>query len=351
MGGYTRKFRKTYTVHGVAQGTVSYPASQNGGTKSVAINYSVDVPFEVDCHIDTNPFEKSVQGCNLQIDALTTSVVATQTAEVRAKRENAEKVGGQLISGFFGYIRSEISQQISELKATISSQLVHLLKLKENCESKQEVMKNDYHRIASRYRDIFTDLDEELKNRVFQLDKPAFGLVEEICTEINRPANDMLLNTVTVGNAETMGLESVLCSSRMKDKTRQLLYSGQSFLRQNRRLKEGIEAILTHEKVTGPIFVPVLYTEGNDDRQGTVSRLYYPPLEALERNSGKIAQLLDGNNRTWTEMEEAEREGIEGYLKREMSREYSNENPHKARVSQLIFSMWKNTALQVLSGN
>lgn len=349
--GYTRRFNRTYTVTGTAHGTMSYPASQNGGSKSVSVNYSVDVPITVDCHVDTSPFEHSVTRCNTQIDILTGTVVATQTAEVQAKKASSKKVGKHLIEGFFGYIRSEITQQISELSAKVKAHIGHLVEMAKTCRSKQEVMQRDFAQIKSRYGNTFSELDKELRNRVLELDKPAFQFVKEAMWEINRPAKDMLLNTVTVGNLEMTGLESVLCSSGMKQKTLALLYDGRRFLQQNRKLKTSIETMLVDEECSHTIYVPVLYTQSSDNNQGKVSRLFCPPLSVMKENAGKISQSIETGCQNWTAMTKESRTRVEGYLKREISQAMPDGNTHAERVAGMIFKMWSEAPLQVLAGN
>ena len=49
------------------------------------------------------------------IPLLTGAVVTTETAAIAAKRKNAQKVGDTVVNGFFSYVKSEISQQISEI--------------------------------------------------------------------------------------------------------------------------------------------------------------------------------------------------------------------------------------------
>jgi hypothetical protein len=60
---YTRRYHEvvTKTV------SVSYPASQNGGSTSV----TVSVPVDVNIHVDTLPFDSSINSCNNTVNTLT----------------------------------------------------------------------------------------------------------------------------------------------------------------------------------------------------------------------------------------------------------------------------------------
>lgn len=109
---YSRSFTKTIAIH--YSGTVNYPASQNGGSVSFSGTEYEDVTVNV--HVDTAPFDASVDHCNTSVGVLTGAVVATEAAQTASIRKNALKVGNTIIEGFFKTVRSEISQQIMELK-------------------------------------------------------------------------------------------------------------------------------------------------------------------------------------------------------------------------------------------
>ncbi len=61
---YSRKYHETITVRGSKTVTVSYPKSESGGSKTVTVDYVENVPVDVNIHVDTNPFDDSVEHCN-----------------------------------------------------------------------------------------------------------------------------------------------------------------------------------------------------------------------------------------------------------------------------------------------
>ena len=60
---YNRRFSKTITIR--YSGTVSYPASERGGT--ISYSGTATEVVDVNVHVDTNPFDHSVSNCNGQI--------------------------------------------------------------------------------------------------------------------------------------------------------------------------------------------------------------------------------------------------------------------------------------------
>jgi len=168
---YTRRYSETVskTV------SVSYPSSQEGGSTSV----TVDIPVDVNIHVDTSPFDRSVENCGENVNILTAAVVATESAEIASREFNSRKVANTILGGFFSYIRSEISQQVAELSQNIDADFMHLKELAKSCLAKKKQMEGDYNRISSRYVKIFGDLNNELTNRIYELDKPAFVFKKE----------------------------------------------------------------------------------------------------------------------------------------------------------------------------
>ncbi|GAB1375052.1 hypothetical protein MASR1M46_19410 [Bacteroidales bacterium] len=68
---YRRSFHKRIAIH--YSGSVSYPASQNGGSVSYSGTEYEDVEVNID--VETTPFDHSIVSCNNTL-ALTGSVVA-----------------------------------------------------------------------------------------------------------------------------------------------------------------------------------------------------------------------------------------------------------------------------------
>lgn len=99
---YSRRFSRTVSVH--YSGTVSYPASQTGG--SVSYSGTAHELVEVDVHVDTGAFDASVAHCNNSVSGLTASVGAMNAAQCLAIRQNADKISKSIIDGFFSTVRT-----------------------------------------------------------------------------------------------------------------------------------------------------------------------------------------------------------------------------------------------------
>lgn len=213
---YTRKYHEIITVRGKRTITVSYPASQSGGSKSVTVDYEEKVPVDVNIHVDTKPFDNSVEHCNENVNVLTAAVVAAETAQIISIDKNAKKVATTVVNGFFSYIKSEISQQIAELTQSIDAQLMHLRELANSCAQKKTQMEGDFLRISSRYVKIFDDLNNELRNRIFELDKPTFQFKKELDNQKIRNTENDMVNTVAIFGREGGTIQNQIGTSFTK---------------------------------------------------------------------------------------------------------------------------------------
>ena len=101
---------------------VSYPASKNGGTMNQTVR--------IDVFLKNEEFNTSVDHCNQSVNLLTGSIVATEAAQVEIIEENSQKIASSLVRGIFGYIHSEISQQIAELSQSVDAQILFFIKKK-----------------------------------------------------------------------------------------------------------------------------------------------------------------------------------------------------------------------------
>ena len=110
-------YSRFYTVSVPYSGTVSYPASESGGSKS----YSGSVPVDITIEVDTDDFDASVDRCKGHVNGLTAAVAATEAAEVEAKKLSSRKIAQSILKGFFNYVGADLSQKIKELHSSVES--------------------------------------------------------------------------------------------------------------------------------------------------------------------------------------------------------------------------------------
>jgi|WetSurMetagenome_2_1015567.scaffolds.fasta_scaffold00598_15 hypothetical protein len=336
---YTRRYRETITVSGSQTESVSYPASQNGGTTSVTVYYTEEVPVDVNIHVDTVPFDNSVNHVTGKIDLLTGAVVATEVAEIESKAVNAKKVGDSIISGFFSYIRSEISQQVAELSQNIDAHLMHLRELSQSCIAKKKQMEGDYLRITGRYVKIFDDLNNEVKNRIYELDKSAFVFKEETDNQKIRTFDNTLVNVVTIFGLESSSLQSKIGVSIAKKRALNTLNKSKSFLWNQNKLNATIQNCMLNENKACSVFTPVCFVETNNINNQIDKKVYSSQyLSALNDKSlsKRLVEEFSSDNIKWENLPMDNQKNISLFFNEELNSRSSANDKHSVRVREMI---------------
>jgi hypothetical protein len=336
---YTRKYHevvsKTVTVR------YSYPASENGGSGSKSV--TVDIPVDVNINVDTNPFDRSVAGCNTSVNALTGAVVATEAAQIASIDANSKKVAGTIVDGFFGYIRSEISQQVMELSQKIDSHLLHLRELGKTCVGKQKQMEVDYNRISSRYLKIFDDLNKELENRIFELDKPAFVFKRQIDSHADRTSDNDLVSTVAVFGREGGELQAKISASVAKKRALNAINQANIFLWKQKKLQSTINQSMLNESVAATQFLPVCFIETNGEKSQTNRNVYQADfLPKIKRNE----MIENFKSQHWANGTKEQKDNIQRYFYSEVSNAYASVNQHDERVKNMLVKIFNINSIQ-----
>lgn len=250
-------YRRSYTGYVHYSGTVSYPASQNGGS----VSYSGSEPVYITIDVDTNAFDASVGHCNNAVNALTGAVVATEAAQVESKRQASKQIASTIVKGFFDYVGADLSQKIKELSSKCESLFIALMGHKDNCLSKSKQMQDDYNRISKRYSKIFEDLDKETVSRIEVLDKPTFQFAESAQNLVDRNSNTELLGISTISANESIKLETVLSCSHVKQQASVLLDKANCYLQGTYRLANSVRDMLDDSQAENEILLPVMFVE------------------------------------------------------------------------------------------
>lgn len=337
---YTRRFAKNITVH--YSGSVSYGPSQSGGSKSYSGTVTETVYFDV--HVDTEPFDEEVHEMKGHVDLLTGSVVATEAAHVASINETSRQVGDTIISGFFKTVKSDISQQITELKTRSEALLLQLNKLASQCNEKKRQMGVDYQRLAERYSKIFTDLNNELENRIYSIDEPVFHVARSLDSVGNLNGDNGLIAVASISSGETSRVHSMIAANLAKKEAINAIEMGKKYLSVQRATDIVLDKCLLPVGKGATLSSPYCFLE-TTNADGTLNREVYssPLLEGVDKES--LASKLNG---LWgREVNESEVRAIGEYFNTSIAGELSNsKNEHEKRVAQMTAKLFdlSNTA-------
>ena len=336
---YSRSFTKRISIP--YSGKVSkYVTFDLGGGKTVSrtveMEYSgvAQEDVVVNVGVDTDPFDASVQHCNNTVGLLTGAVVATESAQVASVKSNAMKVGQTIVNGFFKTVRSEISQQIVELSNQIKAILLHLDGLGKRCVEKQRQMETDYHRLSERYLKVFAELDGELKNRVFELDRPAFVFKQLSDQSACRSLGNDLISTAAVSGLENSRLEAMISASVTKKHALEAIRKADVFLERQAFANEQLRHCVLNDDAEGGYYVPVCYLETCGKEDWADKAVFRPDILKGQNGDALVEQLsqCDWDGKPTNEAEER----IRLYFNSEVSSHYAASDLHESRVRNCI---------------
>ncbi|MDR1882799.1 MAG: hypothetical protein LBR26_08475 [Prevotella sp.] len=222
----------------------------------------------IDCVLDTDPMAQKISSVSSHVNATTTAVVAMQTAVVLAESKAADHVCDNVNRGFYTLIRSQISQKTAKLKSEVDSHLMHLNQQRKQLLAIKGRMERDYNMISSRYLKLFNGLNQNLRQRIFELDKPTIDFaVKEVEKVSNR--TKYLTATVPVSQLESLAASQRIIASNVKFRGLKVINSMTRFLADMSEQKKLTDQVLLtgSVKIENTSFsVPIVISECNFDK-------------------------------------------------------------------------------------
>lgn len=333
---YTQTFRRRIAVPYSGSVSVSYPASQSGGTATGYYSGTAYEDVEVDIYVDTDPFDDSIHGCNSSVGGLTASVATMNAAQCAAIADNAEKVSSTIINGFFQTVRTDLSTQRAELQQTIQARLLLLQQQKKMLLDLQKKMSEDYARTSARYTKIFSELNDELANRIHEIDRHVFRFVEDVETQNNRMLKtDMIQSAVTMGKESSI-LQAQLNVATMKNHALQAMSQAQNFLLNKAVSERTIQQSIIEGKGDERYYVPVCYMRTESANKAVEQKCVFPDYYASQK--ANIEQKITANFEQM-DMPMETSEQIKSYVQSEIASNLPHNDAHSERVRNMINKM------------
>ena len=221
--------------------------------------------------VDTKPMAEEMRSVSRHVNATTGAVVAMQTAVIIAEEKAADHVCNNVNKGFYSLIRSQISQKMAKLQSEVDYHLMQLVQQKNALLSIKNRMQKDYNMIASRYIKLFNGLNSNLKQRVFELDKPTIDFaVKEVDKVSNR--SKYLTATIPIAQLESLAASQKIVASNVKYRGLNVIKSMRSFLFEMNTQKKLTDQILISEgryTETATVYIPIVICECNRDKTDT----------------------------------------------------------------------------------
>jgi len=218
--------------------------------------------------VDTQPMANELNSVSRHVDVTTGAVIAMQTAVIVAEERAADHVCANVNRGFYSLIRSQISQKLAKLQSEVDSNVMQLVQQKNALLGIKNRMQRDYNMISRRYIKLFNGLNTNLKNRVFELDKPTIDFARK---EIDKVSNrtKYLSATIPISQLESISVSQKILASNVKQKGLGAINSMKSFIHEMNMQKNLTDQILINDKGVvniGKCYIPVVLYECNSDK-------------------------------------------------------------------------------------
>ena len=265
---------------------------------------------DINSHVDTDPFDESVDHCSNNVGMLTASIGGYKVAHVKAKRDASDKIVNSATNGFMGMISQSLDMQSASQDAAMKAVAGELVMQCKELGHKHDVMNNDYNRIKGRYTSLFDNLDKELKRRIHFLVKPCFNFVENIRQEQNRRISSNLLSTATLGARESEAARTAIQASKVKANAAQLIAAARDHVASHIHTEEVMKAVSVEGCENLTYYVPVMLYSQNDEK-GTQQNIVANPQTAqgINQNANTTFTHLGGHP-----MPPPERQRIDNYF-------------------------------------
>ncbi len=331
---YSQSFYRRVAVPYHGSLTVTYPASQYGGTQTVYYDGTAYEDVEVDVHVDTSPFDASVANCNHQVCGLTASVGAMNVAQCAAISENAEKVSNTIIDGFFHTVRTDLATQKIELEQVIEARLILLRQQAASLLGKQKEMEDIYARTTARYQKLFSDINNELSVRIHEIDQPVFSFVADIDAQGDRMLHtDMVQTAVTFGK-ECCMLQAQLGAAMVKYHALEAMTQAQNFLISKAQSEKTLRKTCIEGNGYDRYYIPVCFMKTESDHQHEERRCLVPDFQFF--GSGSLEEQLCEELEEFDMALGVDRNQILTYVQSEISNSIPAKDVHSQRVRDMI---------------
>ena len=330
---YHRSYRRTVAVR--YSGTISYPASQSGGTKSYSGTAYEDI--DIDIYVDTNDFDRSINNCNNTVNGLTASIGAMNAAQCKAIQDNADKVSKSIIDGFFLSVKTDLQTQKAELEQVIESRLVLLRQQAESLREKQKNMSEDYARTSARYQKIFNDINNELSVRIHQIDQPIFDLVKDVDSQSDRMLHTDMVQTAVTFNKECGTLQSQINVALVKKHALSAMTQATNFLISKANSEATLQKTSLQKTDNDTYFIPSCYMETKSE-DGRIDQKCLVPQKFSNILAPELCKTL--SKRDLGSNTEDESKQIKSYFEDEIANKFKDDDSHSSRVKAMIYQMF-----------
>lgn len=241
--------------------------------------------------VDTHEMAEEMKHVSRTVAGTTAAVGAMHTAVIAEEASSAQRICANLNNGFYYSVVAQIEQKYAREKSQSDALAIELIQYQKELASLKVRMGKDYNAFTVRYTRLFDTLNNELKNRVYELDRP----VMEFCREKIKLMQQRICNlisTVPVNQSESLTATQMIAAAHIKENAKELIESIKDYIKNDKKVEEDAGSIRQPEGVQKEEchYLPFILMEDDNTKQ----------LHLFGNNlSQTITESLTGQDRQW----------------------------------------------------
>lgn len=242
---------------------------------------------QYDIHVSTQPMADKIDVVSDKVDMTTGAVAAMETAVIAQEKSSTEQICGKLDVGFFNVVISQIAQKLANENAKARALAIELMQQQKALQSLQSRMTGDYNMIGSRYAKLFGSLNQELRNRISELDKP---LMDYCSQQVKQLQNRIygLVSGVPVLQSESLTATQAIAAAHIKRNAQNLISAAGEYIKHDKQQERTTQNLwsskIDEEKI---YYVPMIIDEENTELRSGASMI--KENQALKTALGDVA--------------------------------------------------------------
>jgi hypothetical protein len=242
---------------------------------------------QYDIPVSTQPMANKIDVVSNKVDLTTGAVVGMETAVIAQEKSSTEQICGKLDIGFFNVVISQIAQKLANENAKARALALELMQQQKALQGLQSRMTGDYNMISARYAKLFGSLNQELRNRITELDKP---LMDYCSQQVKQLQNRIygLVSGVPVLQSESLTATQAIAAAHIKRNAQSLIEAAGEYIKHDKQQEKTTSnlwnAKIDEEKV---YYVPMIIDEENTELRSGASVI--KDNQALKAAIGDVA--------------------------------------------------------------
>ena len=296
--------------------------------------------------VDTQPMANTLDYVSSNVQDVTTSVVAMQSAVVIAQQEASKQICKNVDTGFFVLMKSQFDQKIAAVSSEMLSSMQLMETFKKDIDKIMVIMQDDYERIKARYLKHFSSLDSALETRIHELDKRAYEISKNY--KMSQFKNGSEVIKAICYSDDTQLLNVKQANAIIKSKSARSITVMASDVIEQQKYSDSVQSILKDIDFEKPReeYVPVIFSETDSmmSEESTVKNIITSTEAPFSTNSKYLNQLRDNSESfLWKEVKDSEFEPIKTSFQQKVSSDVTDERVAKEMLRLFDESKWSET--------